>query len=415
MLFGRITAIGLKLYRCCQTLQTNSMQIIENWNKILDLHNIKTENFLNENNSLSIKYKKSKKDRSEIGFNVFTLASDFYYRENFHSFIFASFLNPQEKHLEGDKYLHLFVDLLNKKNNQLNIEKNDFLNSQVHIEKHKIDILITDESSKKAIIIENKINNAVDQFRQLPNYVNKIKNEYDVVAVVYLTLNSEKRPDKNDWTLTERQIIDKYLKLIPVFDTNSKTVNLYNDWIIPSIIISQNINSSSILRQYGELIKYLNTNTMDTIALKKFHETIQNNNNLETAISIRNMLNDLPQYLAIRIEEKYKSSCFPFAKIWRYKAVDTVFEGFEIGENYFKMDIWCSEDKYIVYFWEVKNSDFEIRKFCDQKINSVSDFNIVGNELNKISKEFSTLNEKMLFDFIDQLLIELKILKNNEK
>lgn len=394
------------------------MQIIEHWNTVLNLHNFQAEKFLNETRKLGKEYRKSRKDRSEIGFNVFTLASDFYYRENFHSFIFASFLNPNEKHLEGNKYLHLFIDLLNKDNgkkHQINIEKNDFGNSKVHIERHKIDILITDDLSKKAIIIENKINNAVDQFRQLPKYVNKIENEYDVVAIVYLTLNSAKRPDKRDWTVKERKSIESSLKLIPVFDTNHNKISLYNDWIIPSIILSQNINSSSILRQYGELIKYLNTNTMDTIALKKFYDTIQSDKNLETAISIRNMLNDLPQYIANRIEERYKDACFPFVKIWRHKAIDVVFEGFEIGENYFKMDIWCFEDKYVVYFWEAKTTDFDLRTYCEQKINSVSDFTVHENELNKLKKDFSTLNEKELISFIDELLFELRVLKAGEE
>lgn len=391
------------------------MQIIEHWGNVLSLQNIQSNKFLKEVSGLGEQYRKSKKDRSEIGFNVFTLASDFYYRENFHSFIFASFLDPKEKHFEGNKYLHLLIDLLNRKNNQFNIEKNDFLNSEVHIEKYKIDILITDESSRKAIIIENKINNAVDQFRQLPRYFDSIKNEYDVVAIVYLTLNDEKKPDKKDWTLDEQKLIDKSLKLIPVFDTNPKKISLYKDWIIPSIMASQNINSSSILRQYGELIKFLNTNTMDTIALKKFYDTIQNDKNLETAISIRNMLNDLPKYLANRIEEKYRNDCFPFVKIWRYKEVDVVFEGFEVGNNYFKMDVWCSEDNYVIYFWETKTEDFNMRDFCDQKINSVSDFKVHENELNKLKKDFSTLNEQELFEFIDQLLSELRVLSTDDK
>ena len=141
------------------------MQFIEHWNKVLNLHKGETEDFLKENKTLSREYRKSKKNRSELGLNVFTLASEFYYRENFHSFILASYLNPTEKHFEGNKYLHQFIELLNKKGVEKGHSKisiDDFLNSEVHIEKHKIDILITDDVSKKAIIIENKINNAID-------------------------------------------------------------------------------------------------------------------------------------------------------------------------------------------------------------------------------------------------------------
>jgi len=388
------------------------MQIIKHWENILNLHNTETEKFLNENNVLGKEYRKSRKDRSEIGFNVFTLASDFYYRENFHSFILSAFLNPTDKHNEENSYLHLFIDLLNLKNNQKKIDKNDFLNSSVFVEKHKIDILITDDVSKKAIIIENKVNNAIDQFRQLPRYLEVVELNYSIESIVYLTLNSAKTPDKTDWTLSEKKSIDSKLKLIPVFDTNPKNINLFNHWILPAIIKSQNINSSSILRQYGELVKYLNTNTMDTISIKKFFVTINENNNLETAISIRNMLDNLPQYLAIRIEDKYKEQCAPFEKLWRYKDLDALFEGCKINNHNFRLDIWCSETGYVVYFWENEDLNFDIKEFCKtNNINAVSDFQ-VQNEISKLKKVFSPLDELGIFKLIDTLLNELRTLKS---
>lgn len=391
------------------------MQLIKDWEKSLLSHKYQSEEFISDNVILGKEYHKSIKDRSEIGFNVFTLASDFYYRENFHSFILSAFLNPIEKHRENNKYLHLFIDLLNlknnKENNQKTIDKNDFLNSNVFIEKHKIDILITDEVSKKAIIIENKVNNAIDQFRQLPKYVEVVEVNYYVDSIVYLTLNSAKRPDKIDWTNTERKSIESKLKLIPVFDSNQKKINLFNHWINPAIVISQNINSSSILRQYGELVKYLNTNTMDTVSIKKFFDTVKENNNLETAISIRNMLNDLPQYLAIRIEDKYKEQCAPFERIIRYKERDTVFDGFRFEDLNFKLDIWCSEVEYAVYFWETKKTDFDIKEFCKEKnLNSVSDFQ-AQNEVNKLKKIYNPLDELEIYNLIDNLLNELRTLK----
>ena len=389
------------------------MQLINDWENVLEIHNDQIKNFIINNSILSRVYKKSRKEKSEIGFNVFKMASDFYYRENFHSFIISAFLNPTDKHNESNKFLHLFIDLLNLVNNKSFIEKSDFLNSNVYVEKHKIDILIVDHVSKKAIIIENKLNNAVDQKRQLPRYADTIKTDYKIEGIVYLTLNSAKRPDKNDWTNQERKSIDSVLKLIPVYDSNPKKINLLDNWINPSIISSENINASSTLRQYGELLKYLNTNTMDTVSIKKFFDTINENNNLETAISIRNMLNDLPQYLAIRIEDKYREQCSPFKNIWRYKDRDTVFDGCLIGEQNFKLDVWCSEVEYAVYFWEQHNSDFDIQYYCkENKITAVEDFQ-TQNAINKLKKIFKPLDEVELFKFIDTLLTELRALKSS--
>jgi len=391
------------------------MQIIKDWEIEMKNHILSIDTFLGQTIKLHKNYTERNKHRTEIGFNVFTISSDFYYRENFHSDIIKSFLNPQEKHNEGTKYLHLFIDLLNKKNNQIEIQKEDFRNSIVEREKHNIDILITDENSKKAIIIENKINNAVDQQRQLPRYVDIVKNEFEIVAIVYLTLNSSKRPDKNDWTKTELKEINPILKLISAYEIDPAKPNLYNNWIVPSIINSENIDSSFLLRQYGNLIKYLNTNIMDTVSLEKFYNSIKENKNLETAISIRNMLNDLPEYLAIRIEEKYKEKCYPFKKIWRYKQRDTVFEAFEITDLYLKLDIWCDVNGYTVHFWKPNDPDYNITTEFKEKFEILSEFNIHNNEKNNIKKHFNISEEETLFKFIDMLLLELKKIKENEK
>lgn len=389
------------------------MHILISWKNITENHISTIEQFIEKQNQLEKEYRKRNKNRVDIGFNVFTLSSDFYYRENFHSDIIKAFLSPAEKHNESNKYLDIFIDLLNKNAvNENFISKNDFQNSTVEREKHRIDILITDENSKKAIIIENKINNATDQQRQLPRYVDIIETDYKIVAIVYLTLNSSKRPDKTDWTKTELEKINHILKIIPAFDYDKSKPNLYDDWISPSILNSNNIDSSLLLRQYGNLIKYLNTNTMDTISLEKFYNSLKDNDNYKTAISIKNMLNDLPEYLAIRIEDKYKDHCYPFKNIWRYKQRDTVFEAFENDDIYLKLDIWCDENGYTVHFWNPNTKTYDMEKEFKNQYELFNDFCINNNESNNIKKHFDIFEESKLFKFIDDLLILLKEIKN---
>ena len=61
------------------------------------------------------RYKESKEKRMDPGFNVFHLISDYYYRETFHGDIIAALLSPDEKHGEGNLYVNLFIDMINRK------------------------------------------------------------------------------------------------------------------------------------------------------------------------------------------------------------------------------------------------------------------------------------------------------------
>lgn len=51
-----------------------------------------------------------KRDEFKLGFNVFSLVSDTYYKENFHSEIIYALLNPKGEHGEGCLFLDLFLD-----------------------------------------------------------------------------------------------------------------------------------------------------------------------------------------------------------------------------------------------------------------------------------------------------------------
>lgn len=394
-------------------LNENKEQVFTiNWQNTLNEHIQQVGNFLQTNSLLANKYTNHKHDIGNVGFNIFTISSDIYFRENFHSDILKSLLDPSEKHEQLNLYLNIFIDLLNSIGNNTGIKKEDFKNAEVIRERYNIDILITDDFTKKAIIIENKINNAVDQPRQLPKYYERLKENYTVEAIVYLTLNTSKKPQKNDWTVQELVEIDPILKPIPSYDR--KCTNLYTNWIIPSIIQSTNTDSLFILRQYGHLIKYLNSSTMDTISLEKFYNNLKEEDNLKTSISIRNMLNDLPEYMAIRIEDRYKDRCYPFKNVWRYQRRDTVFEEFTMENLYLKLDVWCGLDGYKIHFWNPKDDNYDMKKQLEEHITSTSAFEYDNGKINNIIRFFNFNEEEHLFNFIDELKVELKKLKGEQ-
>ena len=376
--------------------------MIEVWRNILEKHFLEIEKFIRSSAPIGKEYSQTQEDVSELGFNAFALTSDLYRRENFHSDIIKALLDPAEKHNEGNKFLHLFIGMLNKISH--GISRDDFQSARVVREQDRIDILITDETSKKAIIIENKINNAGDMFRQLPRYCHAIEaNGYEVVAIAYITLDPAKSPDISGWNKDEADKVFGLLKPIPAYHSDDNKVNLYADWLIPSMNTSKNIDAYCVLRQYAELVKHLNTKYMDKISLEKFYETLQQNDNLKTSVSIRNMLNDLPEYLAIRIEDRYKGKSAPFRKVFRYQLRDTVFEGFELNKLYLKLDVWCSENGYDVCFWAPLNEKYDIKEgFKDDAI--FESFKTKQGGIHMMGAFFNLFDEEALYKFIDDLL-----------
>src|SRR4029077_16538447 len=55
------------------------------------------------------------KRQVDLGFNLFAIVSELYYRENFHSDILKVLLDPQSPHGYGDKALRLFLVFLKSK------------------------------------------------------------------------------------------------------------------------------------------------------------------------------------------------------------------------------------------------------------------------------------------------------------
>lgn len=310
-----------------------------------------------EINMLINEYQAKKTEKENVTFNVFTLISDLYYRENFHSDILFEFLNAKGSHKQGDRYLKLFLSMLN-------IDEKYFTNPIVTKEEHtdnnrRIDILIKDNDSHKAIIIENKIHGAVDMQRQLPDYFNYVSEQgFEVLSIVYITLCSYKKPDNEDWTQRENQIINKLLHIIPAYtDTN---LNLCDNWLTPSI---EQTNDSpevkAILQQYKSLIILLSQN-MDQKIMEEFYKYYSDAENNNRISKIEEMIADIPQYLVERVQTKYRNNMSPFNTVCAYRYYNNwhcAFEYFIIKEHKYKFDIECyGLNKYNITFDDYSNN-----------------------------------------------------------
>lgn len=199
-------------------------------------------------------------------------------KELLHSEIIASLLDPNEKHGLGEVPLQCFLD---------KIDCNDFgelSKTIVELEKgvedmRRIDILLT--NGNKAIIIENKLNDAVDLPNQLKDYLRSITNkELDVLKIVYLPLYEYK---------SAKEKVDNVLNLYPkdlidwLSSCNSDTCNDYN--LLLKYMNQTNINfmeakalqsklSPEELTKLIEVANIVNSNSWKSARLKTLAEQI---------------------------------------------------------------------------------------------------------------------------------------------
>ena len=293
------------------------------------------------------------------------------------------------------------------------IDFQDYQDATAIREEGKIDILIKSDNSKHAIIIENKMNDAGDMPRQLPRYFDYISPNYQIDSIVYLPLDFSKSPDMFDWTENDKANVCPLLNIIPAYDKSR--INLVDYWLKPVQALTNDIDVLSTLRQYSKLIKLLNANAMDVVILEKFYNEIKDGRNMKTAQSIRNMLNEIPQYLARRIFEKYRNICAPFSKVWIYNLKDAVFEGASILGLYIKMDILCSEEGYEILFYSPEDHQPDEAAF-DQilsKVKSLSGFRRVLDQKCRLTYNIDFTDEAGLIAFIDEILVELSNIKNS--
>lgn len=307
--------------------------------------------------SLTKRYEAGLLNRNiDLGFNLFEVISDIYYRENLHSDILKTLLDPQGKHAEKDRYLRLFFDYIALRGARLRAE--DYSQPQVLRESNRIDLLVKDDVSKHAIIIENKINNAADQPRQLPRYVEHLDAYgYHCDAVVYLRLNGYCPPDTRGWTSADVARIQPLLTIVCAYDGTPG--DLLTGWLRKCETSAQNIDAQHILRQYGALINKLGGNIMNKPIMEQFFTTVLEGDNFRTAQSLKAMLDDLVLFRVERIIDAFRNELHPFSAVANWHNEDAYFTGCHLGNAHLGLDVWVNEDHYAFCFWDRNDEDAE--------------------------------------------------------
>lgn len=286
----------------------------------------------------------------DLGFNFFELVSDIYYRENLHSDILKEFLDSEGKHGEGNKFFRLFVELLNQVNPKLDIKIEDFSNYSTKREEGRIDISILSEASKKAIIIENKINGAPDMEHQLPSYVNGLENKgYSVVAVVYLTLGVSNGPNRDEkWSEEDCKKVDEKLVKLVAHQLPVKTC--LSSWLKECIDLAEKNDVKIILKHYKDLICHLGKESVNMEEVGNFYSLLHENQIKPE--EIKNIVDKIPEYFIQMIYDNIENNIRPFNKInYNPPSPNLEMVGFSWEDKNYGLNIRAELSKIVVWIW----------------------------------------------------------------
>ena len=263
-----------------------------------------------------------------LGFNAFSLMSDTYRRENFHSDVIRGILDPNGEHGEGAAHLHRFLlfiaSVARRKGNESLADQVEALplsdDIDVVREEGRVDIKI--KAPSWTILIENKINGACDMERQIPRYLKK--NGEIVKAVVYLTTSQEGEPSQDNWTPEEIDLVKKLLIPIVGYSETPSQPNLVRDWLQPCEFVARDFNTKAVLNQYSKLVIHQAGVTMNEDAMKKVLDCL-NGSDAPTYTLLRQVVDDLPKVLARQIEDRFKGR-EDLQRAWVYKDSVAVFD-----------------------------------------------------------------------------------------
>ncbi len=369
-------------------------------NKIESSDLLEDENFLRYLDTIFKFVREYKKLKSELDFNIFSLVTERYHLENLHSDIIYKLLDPDGGHNEKNKFLNYFLEGLLKMKPHF-FEKEDFKNARVEREKDRIDITIKDDVKKYAIIIENKINGAIDQDRQIEGYIKALEGTYTIKAIVYINLYNNKKPDTYKWEPKYIQILEEKLILLPAY--NSTNFNLVRLWIEKCAEDScTSSNNSQIFHQYKNLIIKIADSMGNIKANEKMYEkfTEDGSNLLKKSTDLYFSMQTFRNYLALKIHEKYED--------FEHKDWCVTIPNLKLGGTRIVCDVNVNltEKGVFLYKFRIYPFEFEIEKML--KIKELdNNFELKDRELS-IYFNFPE-HEQKLYDFLGQIL---EIIKN---
>lgn len=243
------------------------------------------------------------KERQKLPYN-FNVIEELHANENANTRILLKLLsyNTSGEYV----FLKSFISMMSHING-VSFTLSQVFRPKIEYNKENIDGLIEDSSKQYAIIIENKINGAIDQDNQLLRYFNTVKqhgvNESNIY-IIYLTLDGTKEVSYNSLPDRLREDLVKNKRFIKMNYKDNILPWLKED-ILPEIKIKDNLIESGIrqyidylegrlnLRKTEEPIRRIMNKTIAEKLLKGKNVCEQWNILRDSASNIENLKNDL--------------------------------------------------------------------------------------------------------------------------
>lgn len=296
-----------------------------------------------------------------VSYNLVSMSTYSGHLENYHSDIWRFLLDKKGAHGKGNLFLKIFIDFL-VGNGVIDEEFSESLKeSQVLREKGRIDVLLLNPEKKVCLIIENKINNAIDQDRQLERYRDYVNSQQlKLAGILYVTLFGNKLST----------IEEDNTKIVPISVFSNDKESMYDGWLIPS---KENIgpekhianeNIKSFLNQYCNLILHLSQSEISNMSTELLYKYLENKENFQTAILIEAELEKI-KYLREKkfskvIENHFQKQDYfkpAFSKKSFYSGYQNhmIFDGFNYDGLKFQLDIIHYKDRTCFVFYNTGN------------------------------------------------------------
>jgi len=384
------------------------------YNQIINKYKNYLKLFIKESkelNNINETYGKLK----ENAFNCFNVVEK-YRREDFNDIIISQILNPNTKEIGNIKYYYLFIELLYRINQNIDLKKISVNNLKVerqigNMEHGFIDILISDKNN--VIIIESKINGATDQDNQLARYYLYVNNilKKEVLAIVYIrpVYDEYKMPPFKDYSEEYKKYIEDIEKLlVPVSIVSSKNqIDFCHGFL--DICCTQNVidKASIYIKQYSDLLKNIGGNKMAAnISKEMFKKLYGDIESVAITNDIGNIWEDRWFILSSIIQDNLvKEMKFePDEERYCYKKINDnlslafiydpdykkIGDAYIIGFNYKSINK-ATKEKLIEY---LNNLDSTLVKFSEES-NDIEDW--------LIAKEIKIILDKKIDDIIDDV------------
>ena len=234
-----------------------------------------------------------------MGLNAFRLAGGPYFPEMTHSNIIKTLLE-NGPHAQS---IPLFIAMLNRLSPVLRLSPGIYVDAEVKCEPDRIDILLKSPKNKRCIIVENKINDAPDQDKQLSRYLTTTKKRgLAPEAIVYLSKDG-KAPSDRAFDKSNRAEVESILLRVAAFADNAQ--DLVNGWLRPLAEVSTDEDLRHLIRQYIDILTEVGKHTMNTQTEDKFLEWMKSDDNREHAERLVTLCNDRMRIVLRQITEKY--------------------------------------------------------------------------------------------------------------